>query len=229
MSVRERLEALSDAKNADFVASLTPDVPRGKILGVRFPALRALAKELRGTPEAAEFLAALPHETFEENNLHAVLLSGIRDYDALCAGLDAFLPFVDNWSTCDTLRPAAVRKRLPEFERVIGGYLASERPYTVRFGIGMLMAYYLGEAFDPAQLERAAAIRFEHYYVRMMQAWYFATALAKQYDSAIRVLEEKRLERWTHNKTIQKAIESYRVSDERKAYLKTLKVKTSAD
>ncbi len=225
MSVRERLEALSDAKNADFVASLTPDVPRGKILGVRFPALRALAKELRGTQEAADFLAALPHETFEENNLHAVLLSGIRDYDALLAALEAFLPFVDNWSTCDTLRPDAVRKHLPEFERVIGGCLASEHPYTVRFGIEMLMAYYLGEAFDPAQLDKVAAIRSEHYYVRMMQAWYFATALAKQYDSTIRILEERRLERRTHNKTIQKACESYRVSDERKAYLKTLKDK----
>ncbi len=225
MNIRERLEALSDAKNADFVASLAPDVAREKILGVRFPALRALAKELRGTPEAAAFLAALPHETFEENNLHAVLLSGIRDYDALLAALEAFLPFVDNWSTCDTLRPGAVRKHLPAFERVIGAYLASEHPYTVRFGIEMLMAYYLGEAFDPAQLDKVAAIRSEHYYVRMMQAWYFATALAKQYDSTIRILEERRLERWTHNKTIQKACESYRVSDERKAYLKTLKDK----
>jgi 3-methyladenine DNA glycosylase AlkD len=225
MTVRERLEALADAKNADFVASLTPDVPREKILGVRFPALRALAKQLRGTPEAAAFLAALPHETFEENNLHAVLLSGIRDYDALLAALDAFLPFVDNWSTCDTLRPAAVKRRPDEFARVIEGYLASERPYTVRFGIEMLMAYYLNEHFDPKQLEKVAAIRSEHYYVHMMQAWYFATALAKQYESTLPILEERRLDRRTHNKTIQKAIESYRVSDEHKAYLKTLREK----
>ncbi len=225
MSVRERLEALSDEKNADFVASLTPDVAREKILGVRFPALRALAKELRGTPEAAAFLAALPHETFEENNLHAVLLSDIRDYDALIAALDAFLPFVDNWSTCDTLRPAAVKRHRDAFEGVIDGYLASDRPYTVRFGIEMLMAYYLAEHFDPKQAEKVASLRSEHYYVRMMQAWYFATALAKQYESTLPVLEERRLERWTHNKTIQKACESYRVSDERKAYLKTLKVK----
>lgn len=225
MSVRERLEALSDEKNADFVASLTPDVAREKILGVRFPALRALAKELRGTPEAAAFLAALPHETFEENNLHAVLLSDIRDYDALIAALDAFLPFVDNWSTCDTLRPAAVKRHRDAFEDVIDGYLASDRPYTVRFGIEMLMAYYLDEHFDSKQAEKVASLRSEHYYVRMMQAWYFATALAKQYKSTLPVLEERRLERWTHNKTIQKACESYRVSDERKAYLKTLKVK----
>ena len=225
MSVRERLEALSDAKNADFVASLTPDVPRGKILGVRFPALRALAKELRGTQEAADFLAALPHETFEENNLHAVLLSGIRDYDALLAALEAFLPFVDNWATCDALRPAAVKKHLADFERVIGGYLASEHPYTVRFGIEMLMSYYLDEAFAPSQLERVARIRSEEYYVRMMQAWYFATALAKQYDHTLPVLEERRLERWTHNMTIRKAIESFRIGDAQKAYLKTLREK----
>jgi 3-methyladenine DNA glycosylase AlkD len=223
MSVRERLEALSDAKNADFVASLTPDVPRGKILGVRFPALRALAKELRGTQEAADFLAALPHETFEENNLHAVLLSGIRDYDALLAALEAFLPFVDNWSTCDTLRPDTVRKHLPEFERVIDGCLASEHPYTVRFGIEMLMAYYLGEAFDPVQLERVAAIRSEHYYVRMMQAWYFATALAKQYDAALPYIAGRRLQPETHRRAIQKAVESFRVSEAHKAVLKTLK------
>ncbi|MBR0207582.1 MAG: DNA alkylation repair protein [Oscillospiraceae bacterium] len=223
MNIRERLQALSDEKNADFVASLTPDVAREKILGVRFPALRALAKELRGTPETEAFLRALPHETFEENNLHAVLISGMRDYDALLAALDAFLPYVDNWSTCDTLRPDAVRKRLPEFERVIEGCLASDQPYTVRFGIEMLMAYYLSSAFDPAQLDKVAAIRSEHYYVRMMQAWYFATALAKQYESALPVLEERKLEKWTHNKTIQKACESYRVSEERKAYLKTLK------
>lgn len=223
MSIRARLEALSDEKNADFVASLTPDVAREKILGVRFPALRALAKELRGTPEAAAFLAALPHETFEEDNLHAVLLSDIRDYDALLAALDAFLPFVNNWSTCDTLRPAAVKKRLGDFERRIDGYLASAHPFTQRFGVEMLMAYYLGEHFDPVQLDKVAAICSEHYYVRMMQAWYFATALARQYDSAVRVLEERKLDPWTHNKTIRKAIESFRVSGEHKAYLKTLK------
>ena len=225
MSIRERLEALSDAKNADFVASLAPGVPREKIVGVRFPALRALAKELRGTEEAAAFLKALPHEIFEENNLHAVLLSQMRDYDALLASLETFLPFVDNWCTCDTLRPAVVKKHPADFERVIDGCLASDRPYTVRFGIEMLMSFYLDEAFDAGQLDKVAAIRSEHYYVRMMQAWYFATALAKQYESALPILQERRLESWTHNKTIQKALESYRVSGERKAYLKTLKIK----
>ena len=223
MNIRERLEALSDEKYADFVSPLLPGVARESILGVRFPALRALAKELRGAPETERFLTALPHELLEENHLHAILISSLRDYDAAIAALDAFLPYVDNWSTCDTLRPAAVKRHPAEFERVIDGYLASARPYTVRFGIEMLMSCYLGEFFDPAQLGKVAAVESEHYYVRMMQAWYFATALAKQYDSAVRVLEERALERWTHNKTIQKAIESYRVSEEHKAYLRTLK------
>lgn len=225
MSVKARLEALSDPQNADFLSPLVPDIPREKILGVRFPALRKLAKELRDTPEAEMFFQTLPHETLDENNLHAVLLSNLRDYGAVLAALDAFLPFVDNWSTCDTLRPAAVRKHLPEFERKIEGYLASEKPYTQRFGIEMLMSFYLNDAFHPSQLEKVAAIRSEHYYVRMMQAWYFATALAKQYESTIPFLERRELETWTHNKTIQKAIESYRVSDDHKAYLKTLKEK----
>ena len=223
MTIRERLEALADEKNADFAARLAPGIGRERFLGVRLPALRKLAKELRGTPEAAAFLAALPHETVDEDILHAMLLSDLRDYDASLAALDAFLPFVDNWMVCDTLRPAAVKKRPGDFERQIEAYLASAHPYTQRFGIEMLMSYYLGEAFDPSQLERVAAVSSEHYYVRMMQAWYLATALAKQYNSALRVLEERKLEKWTHNKTIQKAIESYRVSDEHKAYLKTLR------
>ena len=223
MTIRQRLEALADEKNADFAARLAPGIERERFLGARLPALRKLAKELRGTPEASEFLAALPHETVDGDILHAMLVSELRDYDATLAALDAFLPFVDNWMVCDTFRPAAVKKRLGDFHEKIEEYLSSDRPYTQRFGIEMLMWYYLGEAFDPSQLARVAAISSEHYYVRMMQAWYFATALAKQYESAVRVLEEKKLERWTHNKTIQKAIESYRVSDEHKAYLRTLK------
>lgn len=223
MTIRERIEALKDEKNADFVAALVPDVAREKMLGVRLPALRKLEKELRGTPEAEAFLRALPHETLDENHFHAMLISNLRDYPAALAALRAFLPHVDNWAVCDTLRPAAVKKRLGEFEREIDACLASDHPYTVRFGIEMLMSYYLTDAFDPSQLDKVAAVRSEHYYVRMMQAWYFATALAKQYEDAIRILEERKLEKWTHNKTIQKAIESYRVSGERKAYLRTLK------
>ena len=223
MTIRERLEALADPKNADFIAPLVPDVPREKMLVVRLPALRKLEKELRGTSEAEAFLRALPHELLDENHLHAMLISNLRDYDAALSALEAFLPFVDNWAACDTLRPAAVKKRLGDFERQIDGYLASAHPYTQRFGIEMLMSYYLGEAFRPAQLDKVAAVSSEHYYVRMMQAWYFATALAKQYEAALPILEEGRLEKWTHNKTIQKAVESFRVSEEHKAYLKTLR------
>ena len=154
-----------------------------------------------------------------------MLLNDLRRYEDILAALDAFLPFVDNWLTCDALRPRAVRRHLGEFERVIDGWLDDEHPYTVRFGIEMLMSYYLDEAFAPSQLERVARIRSEEYYVRMMQAWYFATALAKQYDHTLPVLEERRLERWTHNMTIRKAIESFRIGDAQKAYLKTLREK----
>lgn len=223
MTAEERLYALADEKNADFMSRLTPGIPRERILGVRIPALRALAKELRGTAEEAAFLARLPHTTLDENNLHGVLLSQERDYERTLALLDAFLPQVDNWATCDLLRPAAVKRRLDDFEAVIDAYLASAQPYTVRFGIEMLLCHYLDARFDPAQLARVAAIRTEEYYVRMMQAWYFATALSKQYESTIPYLEQHRLEDWTQRKTVQKAIESYRISDEKKAYLKTLK------
>ena len=225
MTVRERLEALADEKNADFAARLAPGIERERFLGARLPALRKLAKELRGTSEAASFLAALPHETVDEDILHAMLISDLRDYETTLAALERFLPFVDNWMVCDTFRPAAVKKRLGDFREKIEEYLSSDQPYIQRFGIEMLMWYYLGEAFEPAQLARVAEISSEHYYVRMMQAWYFATALAKQYESAVRILEERKLEKWTHNKTIQKAIESYRVSDEHKVYLKTLREK----
>ena len=222
MRPEERLEALADPANADFVARLTPGIARESILGVRLPAIRALAKALPAD-EAAAFLRRLPHETLDANLLHAVLLSGMKDCGELVASLESFLPFVDNWMSCDTIRPAAVRRHAEAFGREIGRWLDSDRPYTQRFAIGMLMSYYLDGAFRPEQLARAAAVRSEHYYVRMMQAWYFATALAKQYDSAIVYLEQRRLEPWTHGKTIQKAIESYRIGEETKAYLRTLR------
>ena len=223
MTVRQRLEALADESNAAFLSRLLPGVELETVLGVRMPALRALAKELRGTDEAAAFLAALPHRYLDENNLHALLINDLRGYEDALAALDAFLPYVDNWATCDALRPKAVKKKLADFRGRIDGYLASAAPYTVRFGIEMLMCHYLDAAFVPEQNEFVASIRSEHYYVRMMQAWYFATALAKQWDGTIATLEQRRLESWTHAKTIQKAIESYRISEEKKAYLRTLK------
>ena len=223
MTVRERLAALADPANAAFLAHLTPGVARERILGARLPQLRALAKELRGKPEAEAFLRALPHETMDGDLLHALLLNELRDYDGALAALDAFLPYVDNWAVCDALRPKAVKRRLREFEEKIGDYLASGQPYTQRFGMEMLMAYYLDEAFDEAQLALVAGVESEHYYVRMMQAWYFATALAKQRESALPWLEQRRLEPWTHRKAIQQAVESCRIDEETKAYLKSLR------
>ena len=223
MTVRQRVEALADESNAEFLSRLLPGIKPETVLGVRMPALRALAKELRGTEEAAAFLAALPHRYLDENNLHALLINDIAGYEDALTAIDAFLPYVDNWATCDALRPKAVKKNLAVFRGRIDGYLASGAPYTVRFGIEMLMCHYLDAAFASEQNEQVASIRSEHYYIRMMQAWYFATALAKQWDGTIATLEQRRLESWTHAKTIQKAIESYRISEEKKAYLRTLK------
>ena len=224
MDVREEMLKLRDEKNAAFLARLVPNIAPESILGARFPDLRKLTRALRGTEEAARFLDKLPHELFEENLLHALLLNEVRDYEASLAALERFLPFVDSWSACDTLRPKPFARHKTELLTEIPRWLADEKPYVRRFGLEMLMTYFLNEAFAPEQLDWAARTRGEDYYVKMMQAWYFATALAKQYEAALPVLEERRLEPWTHNKTIQKAIESFRVSDEHKAYLKTLRV-----
>ena len=221
--IREKLRALRDEDYAAFQRKLIPNVPGGQISGVRTPALRALAKELRGTAEAEAFLAALPHACFEENQLHAFLISLEKDFPAAMRMTEDFLPFVDNWATCDQLTPKAFRKDRAALRAHIGCWLAAKPEYTVRFGLKMLMDHFLDEDFEPTVLEQAAAIRREEYYIRMMQAWFFATALAKQPDAALPYLEQNRLELWVHNKTIQKAVESFRVPTERKAYLKTLR------
>ena len=222
---QQRLFALRDEGYRDFNAALIPSVDKGRTIGVRTPALRALAKELRGTEAAARFLSELPHQYFDENQLHAFLLEGIKDYDACLRQVERFLPYVDNWATCDQLSPKVFKKHKGELLERIRSWLASGETYTLRFGMGMLMAHYLDEDFDPEYLGLVAAVRSEEYYIRMMQAWYFATALAKQYEAALPYIEERRLETWTHNKAIQKALESRRVSDERKAYLRSLKIK----
>jgi 3-methyladenine DNA glycosylase AlkD len=223
--IQERLFALRDAAYRDFTAKLNPAVDPETIIGVRLPAIKKLAKELKGSDEAAAFLKALPHEYYEENHLHSFILSDIRDFDEAVAQVEIFLPYINNWAVCDSTRVKAFQKNpgriMPHIERWIG----SERTYTVRFAILCLMNGFLGEYFEASQLDMVAAVKSEEYYVRMMVAWYYATALAKQYESAVRVIEEGRLERWTHNKAIQKAIESYRVSEEHKAYLRTLKRK----
>ncbi len=222
--IRKRLFALQDLPYRDFTSKLIPTVPGEQVIGVRVPALRALARELRGTPEAEAFLAALPHIYLEENNLHGFLISELRDYDQTISRLDAFLPHVDNWATCDLISPRAFKKH-PEalYPGQIAQWLKSPHPYTVRFGVGMLLGLYLDEHFKPEMLEVAAGIVSDAYYVNMMVAWYFATALAKQWEASFPYLSERRLPAWTHNKTIQKAVESRRISQEQKALLKTLR------
>ena len=222
--VRARLFALRDEKYQAFNAKLIPTIDPSLVIGVRTPAMRKLAKELSGTEDAAEFMAALPHEYFEENNLHGFLIENIRDYDACIAALEAFLPYIDNWATCDQTSPKALGKHPNELRARIEVWMNSEHPYTIRYGVGMLMRWFLGDRFEMSDLERVAALRSGEYYVNMMVAWYFATALAAQYEATLPYIERKRLPDWTHNKAIQKAVESYRVTPEQKEYLKTLKV-----
>ena len=223
--IQEKLFALRDEPYGDFLAALLPGVERERVIGVRAPAVRALAKELCGGEAAEAFLLALPHRYHEENMLHAALLDRERDCARCLAALERFLPCVDNWAVCDTLRPKVFKKHTRELLERVPLWLVSEQNYTVRFGIGALCSFCLDEAFDPEQLAWVAALRSGEYYVNMMIAWYFATALAKQYGAALPYLEQRRLEPWTHNKTIQKAVESFRVPEEHKNYLKTLRRK----
>ena len=224
-AVFQRLSELSDPTYRDFHAGLIPNISPETILGVRVPALRKLARELRGSAEAQEFMAALPHEYYDENCLHGLLINDIKDFGAAVSALDAFLPYVDNWAVCDLISPRSFKSRPPELAAHVRRWLESSHSYTVRFGIGVLMSFYLDEGFEPAQLEAVAERCCEEYYVNMMVAWYFATALAKQPEAALPYIENRRLSRWTHNKAIQKSIESRRIPDKTKAYLKTLRWK----
>ena len=225
MSIRETLFSLRDEKFAAFQARLIPNVAPERIIGVRTPALRKLAKTLRGSGEAEEFLKALPHDFFEENNLHAFLLCEMKDFDACVQAVEDFLPYVDNWATCDQMSPVVFHKNKQALLPYIRCWIASERCYTRRFGTGMLMSHFLDEDFREEYLRLVSDKRSEEYYVNMMIAWYFATALAKQYEAALPYLENRRLDPWVHNKTIQKAVESFRVSDEHKACLRALKIR----
>lgn len=211
-----------------FQSKLMPTVDPETVIGVRTPALRKLAKELARMPLAEDFLRQLPHRYYEENNLHGLLISSIPNYGPTVAALEAFLPYVDNWATCDLLSPKAFRDHPPELPGQIRRWVGDPHPYTVRFGLGMLLSFYLDEDFRPEYLALAAGVRREEYYVRMMVAWYFATALAKQYDAALPYLVGRRLDRWTHNKTIQKAVESYRITPEQKTYLRSLRWREGA-
>ena len=225
--IRQSLFELQDIKYRDFQAKLIPGKDTETMIGVRTPELRKLAKQMLKREEIGEFLRDLPHRYFDEDQLHAFIVSGIKEYGKCMEELMRFLPFVDNWATCDQMSPGVFKKHKPELLAEIREWLGSEHTYTVRFGIGMLMQHFLDEDFDPAYPELVAGVHSEEYYVNMMIAWYFATALAKQYDDVLPFIEGRRLDPWTHNKTIRKAVESYRISDEQKEYLRSLKVQAS--
>ena len=220
-----RLRALADPKYADFQSALVPNIPRESVLGIRIPELRRLARELRGTPEAARFVAVLPHTYYDENCLHGLLINELRGFDETLAALDAFLPYVDNWAVCDIISPRSFRSRPDGLMDKVLAWLKDPHPYTVRFAIGVLMSFYLDEGFEPVQTELVAGRCCGEYYVNMMVAWYFATALAKQPAAALPYIEQRRLSRWVHNKAIQKSVESRRIPEETKAYLRSLRWK----
>lgn len=223
--IQKHLFTLQDTQYRDFMAKLIPNVDKESVIGIRTPALKAYAKELKKEPYTERFLNELPHKYFEENNLHSYLLNSIKPFDCAVEKVEAFLPYIDNWATCDGLSPTVFRKNAEALLAYIERWLNSDHTYTVRFGVKCLMSYFLDKEFDEKYLERVSTIRSQEYYVNMMIAWYFATALAKQYEATVPYIEARRLERWTHNKAIQKAVESYRVSDAQKAYLRTLRWK----
>lgn len=222
--VQKKLFEMQDLKYRDFHSRLIPNIDKERIIGVRTPQLRKLAAEFSKCDDAADFMSYLPHKYYEENNLHAMLIEHIKDYDAAIVATERFLPFIDNWATCDMFRPKAFAKNKAALIVKIYEWLDSDKTYTVRYAIGMLMKFFLEDDFEPRYLDTVAAVKSDEYYINMMIAWYFATALAKQYADSIKIIEECRLEPWTHNKTIQKACESYRISKDTKDYLRTLKV-----
>lgn len=222
--IRKRLFKLQDKKYSDFQCRLIPTLESTTIIGVRTPELRRYAKELVKQKDIQNFLSFLPHQYFEENQLHAFMISEIKDNKQCLEELNRFLPFVDNWATCDQLSPKVFKKNRSELIDQIKQWVCSDKTYMVRFGIGMLLEHFLDDDFDPIYLEMVSKISSAEYYIRMMIAWYFATALAKQYTKALPYIEEQRLDIWTHNKTIQKAVESRRITLEQKEYLRRLKI-----
>ena len=223
--IRDELFKMQDMDYRDFNSKLIPTVDKESMIGIRTPELRKYAKQLGKSSEIKEFLQALPHKYFDENQLHAFIISEIKDFKNCIAEINRFLPYIDNWATCDQLSPKIFKKHHSELFAYIKDWLKSDKVYTLRFGIGMLMEHFLDENFDIIYPETVSKIRSDEYYVNMMIAWYFATALAKQYESIIPFIENRSLDIWTHNKAIQKALESYRISTEQKTYLRELKIK----
>ena len=216
---------MRDKDYALLQAKIIPTVTAGRIIGVRTPALRTFAKRLYKEGDTDGFLSCLPHQYFDEDQLHAFVISLEKDFDSCMAKVDAFLPYIDNWATCDQLSPKAFKKEPGKLLPYIRAWIRSGQTYAVRFSIGMLMQHFLGEGFDIKYADLVAEVKSDEYYINMMIAWFFATALAKQYELVLPYLEEKRLSYWVHNKTIQKSVESYRITEEQKEYLKTLKVR----
>ena len=223
--IREELFNMQDLKYRDFSAKLIPTEDKEYFIGVRTPELRKFAKQLVKEDAYSDFINELPHKYFDENQLHAFILSEMKDYDRCIEEVCKFLPYVNNWATCDQMSPKIFKKHKDDLLKYIKKWIKSKETYTVRFAIGMLMEHYLDGDYDIKCSDMVAKVRSEEYYINMMIAWYFATGLAKQYDSILPYIEEKRLDVWTHNKTIQKAVESYRITQEQKVYLKSLKIK----
>ncbi len=223
MSVYEELCKYKDDKYRDFQSNLVPNISKDVILGVRTPDMRKIAKEMFNTDEGKKFLKKLPHKYYEENLVHFFMIAMIKDFDECVKETERFLPYIDCWPVCDQSSPKAFKKKHDELLSLIKKWIDSDHVYTSRFGMRMLMNEFLGEDFKPEYLKWVASKKGEDYYLKMMIAWYFATALAKQYDASIKYFEEHRLDEWTHKKAIQKAIESFRVTEEHKEYLKSLK------
>lgn len=221
--MQKELFALQDLKYRDFHSKLLPGVDKEIIIGIRTPVLRKFAKEFSKRKEAEEFLQDFPHQYYEENNLHMMIITGIKDYDKCLEEIKKFVPYINNWATCDLPLPKCFGKHKEELFPQIREWIASDHTYTIRYGLGTLMSLYLDEDFKPEYLELAASVRSEEYYVNMMMAWYFATALAKQWEATVPYIEQRKLPQWVHRKTIQKAVESYRITSEQKTYLKSFR------
>lgn len=218
--IQQQLFELQDMAYRDFHSRLMPDIDKETVIGIRVPVLRKYAKSIAGTELAEKFIKELPHCYYEENNLHMMLITGIKDYARCLTEIERFLPYIDNWATCDFPAPKCFEDHKEDLLPVIKRWIASSETYTIRYGIGMLMRLYLDEDFDPEYVRLVVGVKSDEYYVNMMIAWYMATALAKQWDAVIPYIEEHRMSDWVHRKTIQKAVESYRITDEQKKYLK---------
>lgn len=218
--IQKQLFKLQDMAYRDFHSRLMPDIDKETVIGIRVPMLRKYAKSIAGTELSEKFIKELPHRYYEENNLHMMLITGIKDYEKCLSEIERFLPYIDNWATCDFPAPKCFENHKEDLLPVIKRWIASSETYTIRYGIGMLMRLYLDEDFDPEYVRIVAEVKSDEYYVNMMIAWYMATALAKQWDAVIPYIEEHRMSDWVHRKTIQKAVESYRITDEQKDYLK---------